>query len=176
MRHIAPLPSLETLNKYLTYNPETGDLTWNAGLTYAKQRQPGRIAGTMSKGGYLRTSIERRMYANNRIAWKMHYGVDPVGVVDHEDGNKLNNRISNLRDTSQSHNLENRVVGRNSKTGFKGVVFEPNSNRYRINMKVNGVRMNFPSFKTAEEADAFARAKRAELHGKFACHSQREAA
>lgn len=176
MRHIAPLPDIQTLQKYLTYHPDTGELTWNAGLPYAKQRQAGRTAGTMSKGGYLRTSIERKMYANNRIAWKMYYGFDPVGVVDHEDGDKLNNRISNLRDASQRQNTYNQVRRVDNTTGYKGVVFCKIMKKFTINLRVDGVKLRRRYFETPEAANDYVVGARARLHGEFACDGERGAA
>jgi hypothetical protein len=175
MRHIKALPSLETLQKYLNYDPASGDLTWRAGLAYAKQRQAGAKAGTMSKGGYLRTSIERSMYANNRISWKMHYGVDPSGVIDHEDGNKLNNRIDNLRDTTQVGNVCNAIIRSDNTTGYKGVIFDKRRGLYTFNLKLNGIPTRRRHFDSPEEANDFVRVLREEVHGKFTCHGDREA-
>lgn len=175
MKHIVPLPSLETLQKYLTYHPLTGVLSWNAGLKYAQQRAAGKAAGTMSKGGYLRTSIERRMYANNRIAWKMHHGVDPSGVVDHENGNKLDNRIENLRDTSQGKNTWNQTIRSDNTTGFKGVVFSKRGGFYHYNLRVNGVRLTRVPFETPEACNDAVMKLREELHGEFANHGRKAA-
>lgn len=175
MKHIVPLPSLEVLNAFLTYDPGTGILSWKAGLPYAKQRQAGSPAGTMSKGGYLRTSVARRMYANNRIAWKMHYGVDPIGVVDHENGNKLDNRIANLRDAGQRENVYNSVRRSDNTTGYKGVVYSTWRRCFIINLKVGGVRVRSPRFLTPEAANDYVSLLREDLHGDFACHGERAA-
>ena len=173
MRHIKPLPSLETLQKYLTYDPKSGALLWRDNLTYAKQRPGGTPAGTMSKGGYLRTTIERSMYANNRIAWKMFYGADPKGVIDHRDGNKLNNAIDNLRDTTQIGNVCNAVRRSDNTTGYKGVVFDKRRGVYVFNLKVDRVKVASPSFSTPEAANESVRALRERLHGEFLCHGER---
>jgi hypothetical protein len=175
MRHIKPLPSVETLKKYLKYDPETGIISWREGLPYAKQRPAGAPAGTMSKGGYLRTTVGSRMYANNRIAWKMHYGVDPIGVVDHEDGNKLNNRIKNLRDTTQVGNVCNAVRRSDNTTGYKGVVFCKATGRFTYNLHVGGVRVAKRYFATPEAANDHVRSLREKMHGEFACHGERAA-
>lgn len=176
MKHVKPLPDLETLQKYLNYDPETGILSWREGLPYGRQRTAGQPAGTMSKGGYLRLTIERKMYANNRIAWKMFYGTDPVGVVDHEDGDKLNNRIRNLRDASQGRNTYNQVRRSDNTTGFKGVVFCKTVRKFTFNLKVDGVKLKRVYFDTPEAANDYVMEKRERLHGEFACHGEREAA
>jgi len=116
------------------------------------------------------------MYAIHRIAWKMHYGVDPNGVIDHIDGNKLNNRIVNLRDVTQVENLYNAVRRSDNTTGYKGVVFSKSRNSYTINLKVNGVRVSHRRFRTAEAANDFIKELRESTLGEFAFHGERDAA
>ena len=41
--------------------------------------------------------------------------------VDHIDGDKLNNRKSNLRECSRADNMKNRKLNYNNKSGYKGV-------------------------------------------------------
>lgn len=44
------------------------------------------------------------------IIWTLETGEYPEEVIDHIDGDGLNNIISNLRSTSQSENIKNRIV------------------------------------------------------------------
>ena len=175
MRHIVTLPDVDTINKYLSYNPVTGILSWKRGLKYAKQRQEGRPAGTMSKGGYLRLSIERRMYANHRIIWKIVTGSEPDGVVDHIDGNKLNNRSNNLRCVTQRQNLYNSVRRTDNTTGYKGVVYSDWHRGYLFNIRVNGKKITSPVFRTPEAANDYVMQVREKGHGEYACHGARKA-
>ena len=42
-------------------------------------------------------------------------------MIDHEDGDSLNNKLSNLRLASHRQNLFNRKINKNNKTKVKGV-------------------------------------------------------
>jgi hypothetical protein len=109
-------------------------------------------------------------YAYNKIGL-MHRIVmkAPKGTqVDHADGNKLDNRKSNLRFCTASQNLYNRKTPKSNRLGFTGVCERKNEHRFTAYIHANKVRYWLGSFATAIEA-ALARDKKAkELHGEFA--------
>lgn len=97
--------------------------------------------------------------------------------VDHIDGNGRNNKRSNLRLCTAAQNQWNRGPGKGSASGMKGVMFEKcgrnsKSRRWRATVVACGVRHR-QYFNTPEEADAWAKAKREELHGEFANNGRR---
>lgn len=64
-------------------------------------------------------------------------------VVDHIDGDRLNNRRSNLRWVTKSQSNKNRAVMSHSKTGYKGVYWDKSRSCYCLTVK---------GFETPEEA------------------------
>lgn len=86
-------------------------------------------------------------------------GSRPGYVVDHINGNPLDNRRSNLRWATHSENARNR--GASSATGYKGVSRTAHG-RYTATI-------NLGTFDTAEEAAAAYDAIARDLHGEFAC-------
>src|SRR5690606_12535374 len=74
--------------------------------------------------------------------------------VDHINNNGLDNRKDNLRFTTRSENLQNRVgAQRNNKTsGIRGVYWEPSRQKWLVQVTVNRKTVTIGRFKTIEEA------------------------
>lgn len=88
-------------------------------------------------------------------------------VVDHIDGNGLNNRRSNLRLASHRQNLWNQRMRKDNTAGFKGITAY-GTNKWRAQIRSNGKRLHLGTFDTPEEAhEAYCTAAR-ELFGEFA--------
>lgn len=61
------------------------------------------------------------MYLGHRLACLYTYGFLPEGVIDHIDGNGLNNRMSNLRAVDSATNGRNSKLSKNNTSGVNGV-------------------------------------------------------
>ncbi|WP_420732156.1 HNH endonuclease [Hwanghaeella sp. 1Z406] len=122
-------------------------------------------AGT--NNGYAGRSVTRN--GKSRVCY-MHREVmapAPGLVVDHANGDTLDNRRSNLRICTRAENSANRTVCLNH-TGFLGIGFDPAQGRYQAAVTQNGSRFRGPWRLTAQEAakdyDCLARG----VHGEFA--------
>jgi hypothetical protein len=73
-------------------------------------------------------------------------------VVDHINGDKLDNRKENLRICTNQQNQMNRGKTKNNKTGFKGVCFNKRDNKYQANIKVDGKKKHLGLFEKSEDA------------------------
>ncbi len=138
--------SLERLKSKLDYDPETGLFTRN-----------GKLAGTHDRfsTGYIQIQIDGKIYYAHRLAWYYCHGVWPTGVIDHIDGNKINNSLKNLRDCCQSTNGLNQKGPRaDNKSGYLGVVKDSRRKKkpYRAEIRINGRGYWLGSFETAYEA------------------------
>lgn len=90
-------------------------------------------------------------------------------VVDHVDGNGLNNQRDNLRVATVSQNGMNRTaISRNNTSGHMGVVWDTNRGRWRSQIQVQGKMYNLGRFTSLNEAIAVRKAKATEFHGEFA--------
>lgn len=92
--------------------------------------------------------------------------------VDHINGNKLDNRKSNLRICNQSSNSMNTVVQTSNKTGYKGVhPARPalDGPRYTFQVTKDNKRYYHGSYKTPEEAARAYDEMSIKLHGPYAC-------
>ncbi len=145
-----PKITLEQAKHLMNYDPETGIFTWRIAHGNVKENA---IAGTI-QGGYRKVTICNEQVKIHRLAWFMIYGVWPSGQIDHIDGDKLNNRISNLRDVPMSINMQNRYAVRRKDSGLPYGVTRHRNGRFMANIRVG-------TYDTVEEAqEAFMNAKR----------------
>lgn len=76
-----------------------------------KDQIAGRIHWSNAKNAYRKIGIGAREYRAHRIAWAIHYGEYPQGIVDHINHDGLNNHPDNLRVVTESENIRNRSHG-----------------------------------------------------------------
>ena len=148
----------------LSYCSSTGIFTWTKARFGVRV---GSRAGTRTRWGYRQVMFEGKPVLEHRLAWLFVNGVAPPGHLDHINGIKDDNRISNLRLATSAENSWNRGACKHSKTGIKGVFWCPIRKKFQAQIRVNGKRICLGRFTTAEEA-AFAYASAsAEHHGEF---------
>jgi hypothetical protein len=90
---------------------------------------------------------------------------DPNIQVDHINGNTLDNRKINLRESNNATNHMNQSVRSDNKSGFKGV--SKRKNKWMARIGKNG-KINLGTFNTPEEAAKAYDAKAKELFGEYA--------
>ena len=139
------------LRDFLTYDPATGHFTWRQRV--AKCIQIGDIAGNTNKTGYVTIGLRKKVYKAHRLAWLYMHGSWPVGLIDHINGIKSDNRLFNLRVVDETGNSENvRRPNKRNKSGFMGVIWF--QNKWRANITVNKKTKWLGDYATPEEAHA----------------------
>ena len=144
-----------------------GNLYWRHDRGSKKCK--GKMAGTLVAKGYLRVRVRELGGAIlvHRIVFAMHQGHLPA-EVDHINGNKLDNRIENLREVSRSQNRMNTVGSGQNKSGCKNVYFY--RNKWGVRLVVNKKSLFIGVFENLELADLVAHAAREKYHGDYANH------
>lgn len=156
--------TLARLREMLSYDPVSGEFHWICDDMRGKNSREMPAGGKHSKG-YWRIKIGPRYYFAHRLAWLFENGSWPVGLIDHLNGNKLDNRIVNLRDVRPMVNVQNqRAPSRNNKTGYLGVFAD--GEMFRACISVGGCNRHLGRFQTPEEAHAaYVKAKRTHHEG-----------
>lgn len=163
--------SLKTIKKFISYNPETGKFFWIKQGNW--KAVAGRESGSLFRCAigltYRIVSFGRTNYLAHRLAWWWIHGKMPPDMIDHINGNGLDNRICNLRLATQSQNMANwtRRAKRNCYRGVshKGYNF-PKPWQARIGHQ--GVRLYLGTFANKKDAArAYDKAAK-ELFGEFA--------
>ncbi|WCD44243.1 putative HNH endonuclease [Xylophilus phage Lumi] len=156
--------TLERVRTLLAYDPLSGDLTWL--ISTNRRIIVGDVAGSdyhnPSGKSYRQIKIDGKRYIGHRVIW-FHQTGDWPEVVDHKDGDGLNNRWLNLRNVDDSGNKQNRrECDSDSKTGFLGVT--KHRKRFVAQITTNNKKKYLGTFDTPEEAhECYLKAKR-ELH------------
>ena len=179
-----PLPDTDYIRECIDYSPQAGTFTWRERPLHhfphltAQRWWNGRFAGEPAGWGsndrtaYWRLCFGHYKVKAHRVAWLLVYGEPVPEILDHIDGNKLNNRINNLRAVTNWQNAAGQKTRDGTFSGVKGVYFRRrgNSERFVVHIGWLGRKHWVGSFTTLDEAIAARREAADRLYGKFAKH------
>jgi len=166
----------ELINRY-DYNKETGLFISKIPIK-GSGRKVGSIAGCHTSHRYIRIRILGKCYYAHRLAWLFVYGYLPK-QLDHINGDCHDNRISNLREVTQSQNNANRIIKKGISTGVRYVHptdkkrfnqqgIDRYTGSYFVRVQLNGVRHQIGGFKTIQQAAVAAQELKSTLFGRYA--------
>ena len=144
------LLGLDEVREIIDYDPVSGIFVWKDAKKGSKRN--GRRAGSKRPSGHRHIRIKGIYFLEHRLAWFLYYGVWPKLLIDHIDGVGDNNKISNLREATQTQNMWNTEKQKRNKSGFKGVHLCKRTKRFCAHICLNGKNINLGYFDTAEEA------------------------
>jgi len=126
------------------------------------------LAGTPDKYGYRQVVIDGRPYKAHRVAWFIVWGGWPKAQIDHINGIRNDNRLTNLREATPTENNRNVRRRRNNSSGVAGVWFEARSGKWVAVIKIAGRVTRLGSFRDLDEAAAARKAAEQHYFGEFA--------
>jgi len=125
----------DRLKELLSYDPDSGKFTWKISRGGVRA---GSVADSLNSLGYIRIGVDGKTYKAHRLAWLYTYGYDPEHGIDHKNGIRNDNRISNLREVSQVCNMQNTKVSSNNTSGFPGVSWQKQRQKWVAQIMVQG--------------------------------------
>ena len=102
------------------------------------------------------------------MAWYFIYGKMPAHQVDHINGDKADNRAANLRGATNAQNQANRGKNKNNTSGYKGVSWRSDSNKWSAQISCGGKKIKLGSYTDINDATAAYKAAAEHLFGAYA--------
>lgn len=130
----------------------------------------GSLAGGLHANGYLMMNIAKRKVLAHRMTWLWCYGWLPECEIDHINGNKLDNRISNLRLASRCENQMNVPITSANTSGIKGVCYNKSAGKWQAQIQANNKRFYLGLFSSKDDAALAYLSAEKKLHGDFAAN------
>lgn len=160
----------ERLREVLDYDPDTGIFTWKMRIGSAVAgKEAGCVVRYSDRLSYKQLQVDGRLDTAHRLAWLYVYGEWPSELIDHKDGDGLNNRIDNLRLANKAQNSINRGPQANNTSGYKGVTWYARRKKWMVRLKVSGRPIFLGYFDDKEDAAKAYRAAAEKHFGEY-CH------
>lgn len=164
----------ELCRQLLRYEPETGRLFWlprpremfssAQGFGGWNAKFPGKEAFTASNDdGYRVGNLLGLLFRAHRVAWAIAYGDWPALQIDHRNGDKSNNRLSNLREVTNQENQRNVRLTKNNSSGVCGVNWRKALGKWHARIGIDGKIRHLGVFDNLADATAARRSAEQEL-------------
>lgn len=140
--------SIKDILELVNYDSSTGSFH-SAKNTHIRKK--GEVIGS-NNNGYIRIFLSGRYFPAHRLAWIIHYGAEPNGLIDHINGVKNDNRISNLREVDVSQNAINSKIKSDNKSGCKAVFWNKRKSRWYVTPRLDGKKIYLGSFINKQDA------------------------
>ena len=158
------------------YEEKTG-LPWSSkrslgqGKGFSTDGELKRLTGKDNHGYYI-LIVEGKIKRWHRIVYEFFNGEIPSNLqVDHFNNIRTDNRISNLKLKTHKDNTRCRLMQSNNTSGLAGVTWHKASQKWRVQITINGKRKHLGLFDSLEVAyEAYLQAK-IKFHGKESIRS-----
>jgi hypothetical protein len=152
------------LAQLLSYDPETGRLTWlprpksffatEGDWSAWHKNFCGRPAMESPTRGYLQGTLFGKAYRAHRVCWAIAYGKWPDHTIDHINGRRNDNRLANLRDVPIALNARNKGLSSNNTSGVNGVRWFKLRGKWEADIQVDGKLIHLGLFERLDDAVA----------------------
>jgi hypothetical protein len=116
---------------------------------------------------YIRISVNSNHIYLHQAIFLYHHGYIPK-YIDHINGDSFDNRIENLRETNQSLNTANSKLSKANTSGYKGVVFRKDTNKWAAQIWKNRKKYSLGCYDNIEDAANAYKNAAEKFYGDFA--------
>jgi hypothetical protein len=157
--------TFEKIKTMLAFNPDSGTFVWKVGPSRSVNK--GDMAGTVDHYGYVVIRVMGVRYKAHRLAWMICHGASSCDglEIDHLNGQRSDNRITNLRAVTRAQNQQNqRSPHKDSRTGLLGIYKVAGRSMWRASISKGRTTVRLGYFGTPGAAhSAYVQAKH-QLH------------
>ena len=147
------------LKSQFIYNPNNGIFI---------RIKTNKETGCIDSNGYIVINVNKKIYRAHRLAWLYVYGDFPKNHIDHINGIKNDNKLSNLRQATWQQNNFNKTISIKNKSGIKGIHWNKARNKWVAQITINYKPITIGYTLDFFEACCLIISKRNKLHGIFA--------
>lgn len=134
----------EQLHQVIRYNPDTGKFLRLT--TTSSNAIAGEECGNLDSQGYLRFRVLGQEFRAHRLAVFYMTGKWPL-VTDHINGNRADNRWSNIRVTDSKGNARNLSTRHDNKSGHKGVTWDSRREKWLVQLGRDGEKITIGRYR-----------------------------
>lgn len=172
MTTAAQFIGVERFKMLFDYDLASGKVYWKNVSKYHREKNGKEAGGSVKHHSktdkyYWIVRIDGRSIRRATIIYALATETIP-DLIDHKNGNSLDDRLVNLRPATPLQNSQNRKIGKPGKLLPMGVRINAHSGRYSARITYEGCQTTIGTFETASDARAAYLNKRRELYGEFA--------
>lgn len=144
----------------LWWKPRTSDMfTYEGkypkeGMTASwNKRLAGKEAFTaIGNNGYKVGAVFNKSYLAHRVLWFLEYGWWPEVFLDHINGDRVDNRLVNLRPVTSGESVKNQKLRATSKSGQHGVTWRKDTGKWHSRISVDRKIIILGDYENLDEA------------------------
>lgn len=157
---------VKKVKELLAYDPSIGGscLVWIKSVPGSKGK--GFMAGCKGSSGYWKIGLFGKDYQAHRIVFALVTNQDPQTHIDHINGIRDDNRIENLRITTNNHldNQQNLKKYKTNVSGYTGVSWNKHAKKWSAYINYKRKKNHLGYFDTEQQAYAAYLQMKQELH------------
>jgi hypothetical protein len=143
----------------LECDPKSKIFTWKHS---SRRVKAGDAAGWVQEG-YVRIKLYRAIYPAHHLVWFLYEGIRPKEELDHRNGIRSDNRLTNLRECSDLEQPQNQKKRCTNKSGHPNVSWHKYVQKWYVQLLKQG-RLYWRYSDSFDDACADAKAAKSKLH------------